>query len=397
MKNGKVMAGSIRMMWRYKLRTFLMSIGVVVGVAVLVVIRSYGAGMEANIMNKMKQFFDATNIMVTTGFSADGPRTTLKLEDLEAVQAACPEIEAWDPSLMRRKTAQYRSEYHPVLVRGHSEHAELVWERGVTGGRSLDASDVKASARVALLGYKTADILFGDDDPLDQSIQLDGVPYRVIGILEPKGSDPHGEDRDDEIHVPISTMMRRIANVDYINFAKLRVTEAKYVEDVAERVEAVLRQQHALADGEDNDFSLFTPMLIKKMVARANKVFSLYLPLVAAIALLVAAIVIANIMLMAVKERIPEIGLRKAVGATDGQVSRQFLMEAFMVTLVSGLAGIVLGLGVLAVISARVDVPMPVSATAVGLGLAAAVVVGILAGIWPSRHAARMDPVAALR
>ena len=326
-----------------------------------------------------------------------GPSNNLKLADLEAIQAACPDVLAWDPSQMKQMTAQFRDQNRSLLVRGHSERAEEVWGRGVSQGRFFDANDVASSARVALLGYKTAEFLYGGDDPLGKQIQLDGAPYRVIGVLEAKGTDPHGVDRDDEVHVPISTMLRRIRNVDFIAYAKLRVDHADHTEDVGKRAAAILRERHVIRTDQDDDFSVFTPLLVRKMMTGANKVFSLYLPLVALIALLVAAMVIANIMLMAVKERIPEIGLRKAVGATDAQVRRQFLIEAFVVTLCSGIVGIALGLGVLAGISTHLDFTMLISPAAIGLGLAAAVVVGILSGLWPARHAAKLDPVAALR
>jgi hypothetical protein len=207
----------------------------------------------------------------------------------------------------------------------------VVWDRGVREGEYFSEADVRSSARVALLGHKAADQLFDGEDPIGKQIQIGGAPFRVKGILEHHGFDPHGFDRDDEVHVPISTMMRRVVNVDTIGAAKLLIERPDQVDETADEIADLLYARHGLADGEPEDFSIYTPTQVQQAVKEANRVLTVYLPATAGIALLVAAIVIANIMLIGVRERIGEIGLRKAVGATDRQIGGQFLLESVAV------------------------------------------------------------------
>ncbi len=402
MKHSQLFRNGIGMMARFKLRTALMALGIVISVAMLVVVRTYGAGAKQAMMDKMSRFFNPTNLMVLAGPNslpgqeADG--STLTLEDLEAVVAASEEVVAWDPmQTIAGRTVQYRDKARPTIVYGHTERYPIVWNRDVSSGRPIEAEDVATSARVAILGYKTAEFLFGDDDPLGKQIQIGSVPFRVKGVLGPLGLDPHGTDRDDEIQVPITTMNRRLLNVSTIASAKLLLRDEADVAPVAERLRMVIRERHGIAEGERDDFLLITPELVNRMLARANRVFTVFLPRVAGIILLMAALVITIVMLMTIRERVAEIGLRKAVGATDDQIGRQFLVETLLITLTSGLFGLILGLAVVMVGSQLAGFPIVIAPSAFLLGLLAALAAGLLASVLPARRAARMSPVTALR
>ncbi len=191
--------------------------------------------------------------------------------------------------------------------------------------------------------------------------------------------------------------MSRLLNVEVIDSAKLLVTSPGEVDETADRVADILRARHRLAEDEPDDFAIYTPVYVREAVREANRVLTVYLPATAGIALLVAAIVIANIMLIGVRERIAEIGLRKAVGATDRQISGQFLLESVAVTAISGLIGVGLGVGVLQVIARTFYPEAAITPDSIVLGLTAALVVGVLAGSLPARQAARLQPVDALR
>jgi len=398
----RLILSSFTMMVRYKLRTFLMSIGVVLGVAALVVMRSYGAGAEQEMMEKVNRMFSASSLYLQAGkggMAGDPakPATSLTLEDLTAIQDQLPTIQAWDPLLVTSANIGVEGLNRSTSLWSNGEQGELVWGRSVVSGEFFSKADIASASRVALLGDKTALYFFGERDPVGLEIRIDGNVYRVKGVLEPIGTDPHGMDRDDEVHIPISTMMRRVKNVDYISGAKILVKQENQVEETVAGIHQILMERHVIQDHEDRDYSLITPEVVRWMVARMNRVFKVFLPVAACLALLVASLVIANIMLMTVKERVPEIGLRKAIGATNPQIAAQFLLETFSVTVMSGLIGILLGLAVMAVMSEMASLKVIISPSAIILGLAAAVVSGMIAGYLPARKAARMDPVEALR
>ncbi len=205
------------------------------------------------------------------------------------------------------------------------------------------------------------------------------------------------KDRDEDVHVPTTTVMRRLRNVDYIGGAKLIVRDPETVEQTAGQIAEILRRRHLVAAGEPDDFAIYTPKFVGRMIARANRVLKVFLPAAAGVALLVAAMVISSIMLIAVRERVAEVGLRKAVGATEGQISFQFLAEAVGVTLASGLLGLALGAAVVTAVAGRMQLPAAITADSIVLGLVAAIAVGIVSGFLPARRAARLDPIEALR
>ncbi len=398
-----LVAGILRTLARFKLRTFFMSLGIVVGVAVLVATRSMGAEAERAMTENVSKMMSASSLFVRAGGGGmgaahDGPTTTLKMDDLVAVADAVPEVAAWEPfQMLGGQDVSYQGTSRQLTIHGFTENAEEVWGRYVAVGNPITAEDVRASARVAILGPKTADALFGDEDGVGRQVQIGSVAFRVQGVLEPYGMDPHGMDRDDEVHVPVTTLMRRLQNVDYLRGAKLIVENAGHVEEVAEKIAGVLRERHAISPGEDDDFSLVTPALVQRMVKQANRVLQVFLPAGAGVVLLVAAIVIANVMLTSVRERIPEIGLRKAMGATDGHIQAQFLSEAVAVTLFSGLVGVAVGAGVVAVAAKMTGMATIITFDAVVLGLGAASLVGVLSGYLPARQAARLEAIDALR
>jgi putative ABC transport system permease protein len=216
-------------------------------------------------------------------------------------------------------------------------------------------------------------------------------------VLDRFGVDLHGMDRDNEIVVPVSTMMRRVKNVDGIGGAKLVVKGAGREEEVAEQVRRVLRGRHALAPGQPDDFHIVTSTEIHRMESKIERVLLLYVPLVGAVALVVGGIVAAVLMLASVSERVGEIGLRCAVGAGPDDIRRQFVLETAATIVLGGLAGIVLGIIGVQLATRRMPISAPFSWSAVLIGLAAAAVTGLVSGVFPARRAAQLNPVDALR
>jgi len=398
----RLISHSTGMLNRHKLRTSFMMLGSFVGVAALTLAISVGQAAERKMLKTVRQIFGDSSVIILDGGGrmAGGPRgqgTMLKIDDIAAVQRELAGIDTWDPQQGLVTSVRHADASDTAQVLGESERSERVWGRGVSRGTYFDETAVTASTRVAVIGETVAHELFKSEDPIGADIQIGSVPFRVIGILEPWGTDPHGMDRDNEIIVPISTLMRRLTNVDTIAAAKLIVSDPDRGDRMAVEIKRILRDRHGLTAGQPDDFSILTASEVRKMVATVQRILFLYLPLVAAISLIVGGVVSASLMVASVSERTSEIGLRRAIGARAGDIRLQFLIETAATTLAGGFAGILLGY-VLAQLGAQkmhLDSVAPWGAALIGI--AASTAVGLAAGLLPARQAARLSPADALR
>lgn len=403
MKTSVILIQGLRSLSRYKVRTGVMMLGSLIGVAALVFVVSVGRGAEHKILSTVERLFSASSIFVTSGGNllTSGPRgdsSRMTLDDMNAIAAAVPSIEVWDPLQVIDPAPVRRSEASTTArVIGQSERAERVWERAVVHGQYFGAAEVAHAARVALIGPTVERTLFAGDDCLGADILIGGASFRVVGVLEAMGTDAHGLDRDNEIVVPISTAMRRLMNVDTIRGAKILVKDPSQVAPAAERIAEVLRDRHAIAKGQPNDFSIVTPSDVERLVGKARRVFFVFLPLVAAIALFAGAVVSATLMLLSVNERTTEIGLRQAVGARPRDIALQFLSEAATTTLLGGIAGVLAGAAAAYALAERLALAAFFSPGAALLALALSVATGLVAGVLPARRAAARRPAEALR
>jgi putative ABC transport system permease protein len=404
MKKSMMLKSSFRIMGSHKLRSFFMMIGMVIGVASLILVFSLGKGTEKKIMTSIERIFNSSNIFISAGRGKmmggtqdGGPVTSLTVADVESLQQEVPNIVMADPMQTITREIRFEGKSVSATVWGNSERGPQVWNRGVTRGECFDREAVRSSARVALVGTTVVRELFGSRDPLGEQILVGNVPFRVLGILEPLGTDIHGSDRDNEINVPITTLMRRLLNVDYIAAAKLIVRDNGQTAETVKKISGILRERHQLAPAESDDFSILTPVQAKEMVAQAVKIFTLYLPLIAIMAMLIGGVIVANLMLISVNERTGEIGLRKAIGARSSDILWQFVTEAGVVALSGGLAGILLGLAGVRLLVMMMKLPFVISWPAIALGVFTSTAIGFLAGVIPARRAAALDPVETLR
>ena len=402
MNTMRLVSHSAGMMSRHKVRTGFMMVGSFVGVAALTLVISVGQAVERKMLIMARQIFGASSVMIMDGGShmMGGPRnpgTRLKIDDLEAIAKEVPGIENWDPQQGLSTSVRRGDASDTAQIYGESERYEQVWERTAVQGALFDGSAVKSSERVAIIGQTVANRLFKNEDPLGAEIQIGSVPFRVVGVLERWGTDPHGMDRDNEIVVPITTLMRRLTNVDTITGAKLVVARTTNEDEMAKAIGEILRQRHGLTAGQPNDFSILTASELRQMMAAVRRILSLYLPMVAAISLLVGGIVSATLMVASVSERAGEIGLRRAVGARREDIRLQFLIETATTTLAGGVGGILLGyyLARMGATKMHLDGVAPWSAAV--MGIAASTVVGLAAGLLPAQRAAGLSPIDALR
>lgn len=393
---------SVVMMGRHKVRTGFMMVGSFIGVAALTLVISVSLTMSRKMLVMFRQVFGDASIMVQDGGAhmmgaPRNPGTRLKIDDIEAVVKQVPGIENWDPQQGLTTTVRNGDASDSAQILGESERAEQVWERSTIRGTYFDASARQSAERVAVIGQTVVNQLFPHQDPVGSDLEIGSVPFRVIGILEPWGTDPHGMDRDNEIVVPISTLMRRLTNVDTITGAKLVVSSNANEDEIARGVRSVLRERHGLAVDQPNDFSILTSSEVQQMMTSIRRILLLYLPMVAAIALIVGGIVSASLMVASVNERAGEIGLRRAVGARTEDIRLQFLIETAATTLLGGLGGIALGYALARVGATRLHLGDVAPWGGALVGTTASLLVGMMAGLLPARRAARMSPVDALR
>jgi putative ABC transport system permease protein len=403
MKRSRLVTHSLRALRRYKFRSGFTMFGSFIGAAALTLVISAGEAAERKVLATVRQLFGAQSILVMAGGTqlmsgGRGDAARLTIDDVEAAATDIPQIVAWDPQ-QAMGNASVRAEGTTATARvlGASERFGQVWERGVTRGELFGESDVRSSARVALIGETTARELFGANDPIGREVLVGNVPFDIIGVLEPFGTDLHGMDRDDEIVVPITTLMRRVMNTDTIIATKFLVDDPANVEVVEKSLKRVLRERHGLPASRPDDFQTISAINVRRIVDRTQRILALYLPLVAGIALLVAAIVAATLMLASVNERVKEIGLRRAVGARVEDVQFQFLVETAMTMLAGAIVGIIAGLALAQYAAFRLHLDGVLSIRAVLIALVASIATGLLAGVFPARRAAQLDPATALR
>lgn len=403
MRSVRLTLASFGAMRRFKLRSAAMVLGSFVGVAGLVVVVSVGRGVERKLLATVRQIFGESSVLVAAGGSTlqSGPRpdsARLTLEDVEAVARELPDVEAWDAQQILPDASVRRGDAAATArVLGQTERSPRVWSRGVSRGEFFDAAAVTGSARVAVIGETVARDLFGTEDPVGAELLVGSVPFRVVGVLEPFGTDVHGMDRDDEVVVPLSTAMRRLMNVDTIAGAKLLVTSPARVEEVARGTRRVLRERHALAKERPDDFLLVSADEVRRMAGRVRRVLFLFLPLVAGVSLLAGAAVSAALMLSSVSARVGEIGIRRAVGARPEDIRLQFLLESATAALAGGIAGIAAGATLAQLAARKMVLGGVLSWEAALLGLAVSTLVGLAAGVLPARRAAALPPAEALR
>jgi putative ABC transport system permease protein len=408
MKTRRTVSQALRGLNRNRLRSFFMMAGIAVGITVLTVVLSAGMGARERIMDRVR-VFGLENMMVWAGGPTDQVRmggggdgsaatATLKLADAEAIRHEVSGVREVAPFARAGQTeVRWRDRTFTSPTFGVTPEWVDVWDWPVDRGVFITHEANETMARTAAIGPTVVRELFGEEDPLGEVIQVGGVPFEITGIMVEKGTSAGGGDMDNRVFVPLSTYMRRVANVDYLSGIRVQVRGVRDMEPAASDIAMLLRERHGLAPGAPDDFRVTTPTEVTAMVEAMEGTFSLFLVLVAGIALLVGGVVVANIMLLSVSERRGEIGLRKAVGARARHIRRQFLVESVAVTFLGGIGGLALGVVGNLVMERFTGTPALLTWHVLTAGLLFATAVGLAAGLHPARKAAAMAPVDALR
>lgn len=375
-----------------RLRSGLTMLGVVIGVAAVVVLVAIGTGAKREVEQQVEGL--GSNLLVVVpgrlDFGAAPAVSRLSLTDVEAVARVVGDPSRVAVTVTSGETVRAGSRSAFTTVQGVLETTPQVFVREVGRGSYLTASDVDTSRRVAVLGATVARTLFGDRDPIGQQISIAGVRFRVIGVFAPLGQSL-GVDRDDEVHIPV-TAAHRLYGTQRIDGIAVKAPDREEISALGDRIVAELTRRHP-----DTEFSAVTQEQILGVLGDILGVLTGVLAAIAGISLLVGGVGVSNIMLVSVRERTREIGLRKAVGARPRDIGTQFLLEAVLLTSLGGVLGMALGIGASLLVGALSPVPAAITWWSLALAFGVSAVVGIVFGVVPAQRAGRLDPVVALR
>jgi putative ABC transport system permease protein len=391
-----------------KLRTALTMLGIIIGVAAVIAMVSVGAGAQERIAEQIRSM-GSNLIVVYPGAQTSGgirwglgSQQTLTEEDARAIAVEVTSAEVAAPLVRGSAQAIFGNLNWSTVINGVTPDYLEAREWPIVSGRMFGTQDVEGASKVAVLGDTVWHSLFGDTDPVGQTIRIKKVPFTVIGVLETKGQSAFGQDQDDLVLIPLSTAKKKVLGVNKSNpravgQIAVRVREADLMGEAEEQIRAILRQRHRLQPGQDDDFQVRVLAEMFAAQEESARVMTMLLAAIASVSLLVGGIGIMNIMLVSVTERTREIGLRMAVGARGRDILAQFLVEAVTLSAVGGLMGVGVGLLVSFVIANLAEWSTDVSIQAVILAFTFAGIVGVFFGFYPAQKASRLDPIEALR
>lgn len=394
-----------------KFRSFLTVLGIIIGIASVIVVMAIGASAQQLILDQVAGI--GSNLVgVLPGASDEkGPpasalgivTTTLKNSDLDAVlqKKNVPNVVAACGYVSGVGTAKYQSNSAESNFQGVSASFLDVEKNELKSGRFFTKDEESGLARVAVLGSKRAQELFGSEDPVGKVINLKDVNFTVIGVLVEKGSSAFSN-VDDQVYIPLETAQKIMLGINYLNFARIKIDALENVDRAVADIKYTIRVQHRIKDPQDDDFSVRNTAQAIDTITNVTNILKYFLVGIAAISLLVGGIGIMNIMLISVNQRIREVGLRKAVGARNRHIITQFLIEAVFLTLVGGIIGTIFGILFSYLASVIINAlgynwEFIISFSSILVGTSVSAAIGIIFGLYPARKAAKISPMEALR
>jgi putative ABC transport system permease protein len=399
---GNITVVGLKAIFRNKLRSLLTMLGIVIGVGCVIVVVAIGNGATKSIQDTINSL-GSNFIMIFPGASTQGGArlftgsSTLTLEDADAIKNEAPAVAYVSPNLRTAGQAVAGELNWGTSVYGVGVDWPYIRSWNVGEGNFFTDADVRSGAKVAVLGTTVADNLFPNGGAIGQIVRIKNVPFKVVGILEKKGGNTMGQDQDDQIVAPYTTVMKRLMGQTKLSMIYASARSADQVGAAQDQIDALLRQRHRIGPGGDADFMMRSQEEIAQANAQQMKILSTLLLSIAAISLLIGGIGIMNIMLVSVTERTREIGIRMAIGAKGRHVLLQFLFEAITLSIVGGLIGVVAGVGISSLAAKLSGWPIVVSMSSIVLSFGVAGAVGICFGFFPALKAAHLDPIDALR
>jgi len=397
----KIASRSLR---KNKMRVFLTMLGIIIGVASVISMLAIGEGSRQNIEASVSSLGTNTVMIYPGSVNQGGVRmgagsySTLTQKDADVLATRCEYLTEVSPVVMRSSQVIAGSQnWHTMVVGGYNSYISIRSLK-MESGNLFSSGDQRNAAKVCVIGQTVSTNLFGEGtDPVGQFIRINSIPFRVIGLLEKKGQNTFGQDQDDIIIAPFSTVQKRMLSGMYVNSILASSRSEGDMENAKEQVTEILRLQHKLSPEDEDDFTVRSQADIANVFGSISKVLTILLASIASISLLVGGIGIMNIMLVSVTERTREIGIRMAVGAKSRDVLFQFMIESVFISFIGGLIGILFGILVSQLVARFGGWPVVITASSVLLSFAFSAIVGIFFGWYPARKAAGLNPIDALR
>ena len=389
-----------------KMRSALTMLGIIIGVGAVIAMIAVGTGASRRIAEQISSM-GSNLLMILPGATTSGgvrmgagTQPTLTMADAEAILKECPAVSDVAPILSGVAQIVYGHQNWSTGVVGTTPGMLNVRDWPLASGRPFTQQDVKSATKVCLLGQTVVENLFGDMDPVGQIIRIKKIPFTVVGVLSSKGQSPQGQDQDDTIYVPVTTAQKKLFGTTFPGMVRIIMVKGRSADTLSEaekQITELLRQRHRIGPKQENDFTVRNLTQFMQTAEQSTKVMTLLLGAIASVSLLVGGIGIMNIMLVSVTERTREIGIRMAIGAKTWDIRLQFIIEALILSLIGGIAGIIMGISGSKIITLLAGWSTVVSPFSVVIAFGFSGLVGIFFGFYPAYKASLLDPIEALR
>ena len=395
---------ALRALANNKLRAFLTMLGIIIGVASVIAMLAIGQGSKRSIQQQISEM-GSNMIMIHPGAEMRGgvrqdpsAMQTLKLENYEKLSEECTYLSGISPNVSSSGQLVAGPNNYPSSVSGVSIDYLNIRQLSVEQGEMFSENDIRTAAKVCVIGKTIVDNLFPDgSDPIGKVIRCNQIPMRVVGVLKSKGYNSMGQDQDDVVLAPYTTVMKRLLAQTYLGGIFASALTEDMTEEAVEEITSILRREHKLKATDDDDFTIRTQQELSSMLNTTTDLMTTLLACIAGISLVVGGIGIMNIMYVSVTERTREIGLRMSVGARGVDILSQFLIEAILISITGGVIGVIIGCGASFMIKSIAHWPVFIQPWSVLLSFAVCTITGVFFGWYPAKKAADLDPIDAIR